>query len=65
MQFVFGDNRASYAVIYTDDDKNTANRVRELLRFSIAPNEKFNNIGYLPYGTNSNNAFFFCIKKIL
>ena len=63
MQFVFGDNRASYAVIYTDDDKNTANRVRELLRFSIAPNEKFNNIGYLPYGTNSNSAFFFCIKK--
>lgn len=63
MQYIFGDNRSSYAIIYTDGTQSEAQKLNSLLRFPIVPNEKYNNLGFLPYGTNSGNSLFFCIKK--
>ncbi len=63
MQYIFGDNRSSYAIIYTDSTQSEAQKLNSLLRFPIVPNEKYNNLGFLTYGTNSGNSLFFCIKK--
>ena len=63
MQYIFGDNRSSYAIIHTDTTEQEAKKLNSLIRFAITPNEKFNILGYLTYGTNSSNAMFFRIKK--
>ncbi len=63
MQYIFGDNRSSYAMIYTDGNASEAQKLHGLLRFPITPNEKFNTFGFITYGTNSNCPFLFSIKK--
>ena len=63
MQYIFGDNRSSYAIIHTDTTEQEAKKLNSLIRFAITPNENFNILGYLTYGTNSSNAMFFQIKK--
>ena len=64
MQYVFGDNRSRYAVIYTDTTEQETSRFnKQMINFAIVPDERFNILGYLTYGTNSSNAMFFRIKK--
>ncbi len=63
MQYIFGDNRSSYAMIYTDGTDADAQKLNGLLRFPIVPNEKYNSRGFLSYGTNGCCALFFEIKK--
>ena len=63
MQYIFGDNRNRYAVIYTDGKQQEAEKLNSLLRFSITPNEQYNTLGFLTHGINSNCPLFFEIKK--
>ncbi len=63
MQYIFGDNRSSYAMIYTDGADAEAQKRNSLLRFPIVPSESFNTRGFLSFGTNGSGALFFEIKK--
>ena len=63
MQYVFGDNRHRYAIISSEMSEQEALKLNGLVRFSITPNEQYNTLGFLTYGTNSNCPLFFEIKK--
>ncbi len=63
MQFIFGDNRSRYDLLYTDDVREEAAKVLDLIRLPFELDESFDIYGFLPFGKNSNRPLYFRAKK--
>lgn len=63
MQFIFGNNKSKYDLLYTDDKREDASSVLNILKIPFAPTEEYDVYGYVPFGTNSNRPLFFHCQK--
>ena len=63
MQFVFGDNKSRYDLLYTDGDRGEANKILDMIRLPYTSDPTYDTYGFVPFGTNFNRLLFFRCKR--
>jgi hypothetical protein len=66
MQFIFGDNKSKYDLLFADGKESEAKTVKDMIRLSFGNLTETRDVfGYMSFGANSNRPLWFHAQKDL